>query len=79
VASIGPHFLHNLLGRTYWSLLLTPRRSQWRIAQGLSRAPFGIPPFPPKCSDHLDCLAVVHLYHMEPEAVDSSDRCYEGT
>lgn len=32
-----------------------------------------------QCSGHLDSLAVVHLHHVEPEAVDTSDRGHEGT
>lgn len=30
-------------------------------------------------SVHLDSLAVVHLYHMESEAVDSTDRGHEAS
>lgn len=39
------------------------------------------PPFPPEVGwhlGHLDSLAVVHLDHMESEAVDSTDRGHEA-
>lgn len=32
-----------------------------------------------QCSGHLDGLAIVHLHHVEPEAVDTSDRGHKGT
>lgn len=35
-------------------------------------------PSPLEVGCHLDSLAVVHLYHMESEAVDSTDRSHEA-
>lgn len=52
----------SLLGSAYSSLL--PSRD--RVKDRAQR------------SGHLDSLAVVHLHHVEPEAVDTPDRGHEG-
>lgn len=51
-----------------------------RATQGCAEVHYDLP-LPPEVgwhSGHLDSLAVVHLYHMESEAVDSTDRGHEA-
>lgn len=78
---------HSLLGNPFPPLILVPHNAgQWRVCPGVSWVPLTPIPLPSwdrdkdraQCSGHLNSLAVVHLHHVEPEAVDTPDRGYEG-